>query len=111
MVVSMGVITNSKRLQSVRRIYISLQGQCWKAVLRLVPLIEHCRLRVYIVCRNKVAQWNHWDCFTLPCCTTLLSHQKTSLFLSQRHHKSRTENSNITCATSHDKPTSKPKIS
>ena len=34
-----GVIHNSKRLQCVRRIHISLPGQCWKAVLRLVPLM------------------------------------------------------------------------
>ena len=34
----MGVIHNSKRLHSIGKIYISLPGQCWKTVLRLVTL-------------------------------------------------------------------------
>ena len=42
--------------------------------------------------------------FFLLCCTTLLSLQKTSLFLPQHRCKSRTETSNITHATSHKKP-------
>ena len=64
----------------------------------------HVALRAACIHRGKVAQRNHWDYFILPRCTTLLSLQKTSLFLPQRRCKSRTETSDITCATSHEKP-------
>ena len=64
----------------------------------------HVALRAACIRRGKVAQRNHWDYFILPRCTTLLSLQKTSLFLPQRRCKSRTETSDITRATSHEKP-------
>ena len=64
----------------------------------------HVALRAACIRCGKVAQRNHWDYFILPRCTTLLSFQKTTLFLPQRRCKSRTETSDITRATSHKKP-------
>ena len=64
----------------------------------------HVALRAACIRGGKVAQRNHWDYCILPRCTTLLSLQKTSLFLPQRHCKSRTETIDITRATSHEKP-------
>ena len=51
----------------------------------------HVALRAVCIHHGKVAQQNNWDYFILLHCTTLLSLQKTSLFLPQRHCKSRTE--------------------
>ena len=64
----------------------------------------HVALRAACIHRGKVAQWNHWNYFILPCCTTFLSLQKTTIFLPQHCCKSRTETSDITCATSHERP-------
>ena len=70
----------------------------------------HVALRAACICRGKVAQRNHWDYFILPRCTTLVSLQKTSLFLPQRRCKSRTETSDITHATSYRKPSQRPSL-
>ena len=64
----------------------------------------HVALRAACIRCGEVAQRNHWDYIILPRCTFLLSLQKTSLFLPQRHCKSRTETSDITHTTSHEKP-------
>ena len=50
-------------------------------------------------CSCSTAGCGYWDYFILPCCTTLLSHQKTSIFLPQHCCKNRTKTSYITCAT------------
>ena len=73
-------------------------GRCSEACPARVALQAAC------ICRGKVAQWNDRDYFTIPCCTTLLSHQKTTLFLPQRCCKAEQETSDITCTTSHEKP-------
>ena len=95
-VVSMGVIHNSKGYNKqkvvnisvihtrkdykVLEMYISLPGRLFWGLSHL----QYVALRAAGICQNKVAQQkNHWDYFNLPCCTTLLSHQKTSLFLHQ----------------------------